>query len=159
MFGTSEQYVVSVDLRRGRERWKWRIGGDVAGLPVADDKRIYFASRDNVLRAVDRGSGNLRWKATLPSRPAAGPLRLPDAVMVPLVSSEISGFEPETGKALAPIKAAGELGSQPFIRVAVRMTSPRLIAVSRDGQLQGFGLRFEPPFGLLDVLPGAPSVP
>jgi outer membrane protein assembly factor BamB len=159
VFGTSGRYVVSVDLERGRERWKWPIGGDVAGLPVADDKRIYFASRDNVLRAVDRKNGNLRWKAILPSRPASGPLRLQDAVLVPLVSSEIFGYEPETGKALTPVKAAGELGSQPFIRAAARMTSPRLIAVSRDGQLQAFGLRFEPPFVQLGALPGAPAVP
>lgn len=159
VFGTSEKYVVSVDLQRGRERWKWRVGGDVAGLPVADDKRIYFASRDNMLRAVDRGNGNLRWKAILPSRPAGGPLRLANAVLVPLVSSEISGFEPETGKALAPVKAAGELGSQPFLRTTARLTSPRLITVSRDGQLQAFGLRFEPPFAQLEVLPGAPSLP
>jgi len=75
VFGTTEKYVVSVDLLRGRERWKWRIGGDVAGRPAADDKRIYFASRDNVVRALDRRSGNLRWRATLSSRPAGGPLR------------------------------------------------------------------------------------
>jgi outer membrane protein assembly factor BamB len=159
VFGTTGKYVVSVDLVSGRERWKWPVGGDVAGLPAADDKRIYFASRDNVLRAVDRSNGNLRWKAILPSRPASGPLRLPDAVLVPLVSSEISGFEPTTGKALAAVKAAGELGSQPFLRATARITSPRLIAVSRDGQLQAFGLRFEPPFVQLDVLPGAPAVP
>ncbi len=159
VFGTSEKFVVSVDLMRGRERWRWRVGGDVAGLPAADDKRIYFASRDNLLRAVDRKSGNLRWKAVLPSRPAGGPLRLLDAVMVPLGSSEISGFDPETGKASVTIKAAGEFGSQPFLRPAARLTSPRLIAVSRDGQLQAFGLRFEPPFAPLDVLPGAPAVP
>jgi outer membrane protein assembly factor BamB len=159
VFGTSEKYVVSVDLQRGRERWQWPVGGDVAGLPAADDKRIYFASRDNVVRAVDRGNGNLRWKANLPSRPAGGPLRLADAVLVPLVSSEIAQFDPTTGKALTSTKAAGELGSQPFIRTAARMTQPRLIAVSRDGQLQAFGLRFEPPFVPLDVLPGAPAVP
>ncbi len=159
VFGTSEKFVVSVTLQNGRERWKWRVGGDVAGVPSADDKRIYFASRDNLVRAVDRKSGNLRWKAVLPSRPAGGPLRMPDAVMVPLVSSEISGFEPVTGKALTPVKAAGELGSQPYFRTTARLTSPRLIAVSRDGQLQGFGLRFEPPFAPLDVLPGAPAVP
>ena len=159
VFGTTGKYVVSVDLVNGRERWKWRVGGDVAGLPAADDKRIYFASRDNVLRAVDRSNGNLRWKAILASRPASGPLRLPDAVLVPLVSSEISGFEPTTGKALTAVKAAGELGSQPFLRATARRTSPRLIAVSRDGQLQAFGLRFEPPFAPLDVLPGAPAVP
>lgn len=159
VFGTTEKLVVSVDLRRGRERWRWRVGGDVAGLPAADAKRIYFASRDNLLRAVDRKSGNLRWKAVLPSRPAGGPLRLPGAVMVPLGSSEILGFDLETGKASVTIKAAGELGAQPFLRPAARLTAPRLIAVSREGQLQAFGLRFEPPLAPLDALPGAPAVP
>lgn len=159
VYGSSDKYVASVDLQNGRERWRWRVGGDVAGRPSADDKRIYFASRDNLLRAVDRRSGNLRWKAVLTSRPAGGPLRLPDAVMMPLVSSELSSFEPETGRPATTTKAAGELGSQPFLRPAVRQTAPRLVAVSRDGQLQAFALRFEPPPVPLDVLPGAPAVP
>ena len=114
-------------------------------LPAADDKRIYFAARDNLLRAVDRGSGNLRWKANLPSRPAGGPLRLPDALLMPLVSSEIVGFDPETGKPAVTVRAAGEIGVQPFFRPGVRRTAPLLITVSREGQLQGFGRRFEPP--------------
>jgi outer membrane protein assembly factor BamB len=159
IFGTSNKYIHSAELRTGRERWKRRLGGDGAGLPFADEARIYFASRDNVLWAVDRKSGNLKWKAMLPSRPGGGPLRLTDLVIVPLVSSEISAFEPKTGKPLAPIKYAGELGAQPFLRSAARLTSPRLIAVSREGQLQAFALRFEPPFALLDVLPGVPALP
>jgi outer membrane protein assembly factor BamB len=158
--GTAGKRVISLDLYNGRERWAWTVGGDISGRPAADDKRIYFAARDNVLRAVDRGSGNLRWKANLPSRPAGGPLRLPDAVLMPLVSSEILGFEPETGKAAASVKAAGEIGSQPFFRATARLTSPRLIAVSREGQLQGFGRRYEPPPQSLPVpQPGSPAVP
>src|SRR4029453_4518877 len=70
--GTASKNVLSLDLRRGRERWHRRLGGDIAGIPAADEKRIYLASRDNVLRAVDRKSGNLRWLAGLLSRPAGG---------------------------------------------------------------------------------------
>ena len=33
----------------------------------------------------------------------------------------------------------------PFLREAPRPTAPRLIAVSRDGMLQGFAPRYEPP--------------
>jgi hypothetical protein len=129
-------------------------------MPVADRKLIFFAARDNVLRAVDRGSGNLKWKANLPSRPAGGPLRLPDALLMPLVSSEIQAFEPETGTAAPSVKAAGEIGAQPFFRANARLTSPQLITVSREGQLQGFGRRFEPlPQALPVPLPGSPAVP
>lgn len=158
--GTAAKRLMSVDLRNGRERWGWTVGGDISGMPAADDKRIYFAARDNVLRAVDRTSGNLRWKANLPSRPAGGPLRLPDALFMPLVSSEIQVFEPETGAAAAAVRAAGEIGSQPFFRAAPKLTSPQLITVSREGQLQGFGRRFEPlPQALPVPVVGAPAVP
>ena len=158
--GTADKRVMSVELDNGRERWGWGVGGDISGLPAADDKRIYFAARDNVLRALDRRSGNLRWKANLPSRPAGGPLRSPDAVLMPLVSSEIGGYEPETGKLAVTVRAAGEIGRQPFIRAGVSRTAPVLITVSREGQLQGFGRRFEPvPQSLPFPLIGAPALP
>ena len=158
--GTAAKRVVSVELRNGRERWGWTVGGDISGAPAADEERIYFAARDNVLRAVDRGSGNLRWKANLPSRPAGGPLRLPDTLLMPLVSNELQRFEPETGKPAPSVRAAGEVGAQPFFRPNARLTSPQLITVSREGHLQGFGRRFEPlPQLLPSPLIGAPALP
>ena len=158
--GTAAKRLMSVDLRTGRERWGWTVGGDISGTPAADEKRIYFTARDNVLRAIDRGSGNLRWKANLPSRPAGGPLRLPDALLMPMVSSEIQTYDPETGKPATSVRAAGEVGSQPFFRADATLASPQLITVSREGQLQGFGRRFEPvPQALPVPLIGAPALP
>lgn len=159
VFGTTAHVVTSVSVSSGRERWTWRVGGDVSGAPAADEKRIYFAARDNVLRAVDRKSGNLRWKASLSSRPAGGPLPLPNMVLMPLVSSEIAGFDLELGKPTVTVKAAGEIGLQPFFRPGARPTAVRLVTVSREGQLQGFAQRFEPVPGPLMELPGLPAVP
>ena len=159
VFGTAGKQVISVNLSRGRERWTWDLGGDIAGIPAADDKRIYFASRDNILRAVDRGSGNLKWKANLSSRPAGGPLRLTDALLMPLVSSQIIGLDPETGKPSVTAATVGEIGVQPYVRRNVRQTLPQLITVSREGQLQGFGRRFEPVPQALAELPGLPATP
>ena len=159
VFGTAGKQVVSVNLSRGHERWTWEVGGDIAGIPAADDKRIYFAARDNILRAVDRGSGNLKWKANLSSRPAGGPLRFADALLMPLVSNQIVGFDPLTGKPSVTAAAAGEIGVQPYVRRDVRATLPQLITVSREGQLQGFGRRFEPVPQPLSELPGLPAIP
>lgn len=159
VFGTAAKDLISVSVTRGRTRWKWRLGGDLAGMPAADDKRIYFASRDNIVRALDRKSGNLRWKADLASRPAGGPLKITDALLQPLVSSQIVGFDPATGKPTVTATAAGEIGVQPYVRLNVRQTSPQLITVSREGQLQGFGRRYEPVPQLLTELPGLPAVP
>ena len=144
MFGTAARRVVSVSLMSGRERWAWPVGGDVSGLPAADDKRIYFAARDNVLRAVDRQSGNLRWSAARPSRPSGSPLPLPNTLLMPLVGSAIAGFDLVTGKPTVTVQSAGEIGLQPFFRHDARTTAVRLVTVSREGQLQGFAQRFEP---------------
>jgi len=159
VFGTTAHEVVSVNVSSGRQRWKRRVGGDVSGLPSADARRIYFAARDNVLRAVDRRSGNLRWSVTLPSRPSGGPLLLPMTILMPLVSSAIAGFDPVTGAATVTVQAAGEIGLPPFFRRDARATAVRLVTVSRDGQLQGFLQRFEPVPALLGVLPGLPVTP
>ena len=159
VFGTDAKIMMSVDVSKGRDRWIWQLGGDSAGNPAADDKRIYFASRDNVLRAVDRKSGNLKWLAGLSSRPAGGPLRLADALLMPLVSNQIVGFDPVTGKPSVTAATAGEIGLQPYVRRDARRTLPLLITVSREGQLQGFGRRFEPVPQPLAELPGLPAVP
>ena len=159
VFGTAGRDVVSVSLTTGRDRWTWHVGGDVSGLPAADAKRIYFAARDNVLRAVDRKSGNLRWSASLPSRPSGSPLPLPNMILMPLVGSAIVGFDLALGKPTVTVQSAGEIGLQPFFRRDARPTAVRLVTVSREGQLQGFAQRFEPVPGLIDVLPGQPAVP
>ncbi len=159
VFGTAAKDLISVNLKNGERRWRWGLGGDLAGIPTADDKRIYVASRDNIVRAFDRKSGNLKWKADLAARPAGGPLKLPVALMQPLVSSQIVGFDPESGKPVATATAAGEIGVQPYVRLNVRQTQPLFITVSREGQLQGFGRRYEPVPQLLTELPGLPAVP
>ncbi|MEO7133678.1 MAG: PQQ-binding-like beta-propeller repeat protein, partial [Vicinamibacterales bacterium] len=159
VFGTAAKDLISVTVARGSERWKWRLGGDMAGVPTADAKRIYLASRDNIVRALDRKSGNLKWKADLAARPAGGPLRLNDLLVMPLVSSQIVGFDPASGKPTVTATAAGEIGVQPYVRLNVRQTSPQLITVSREGQLQGFGRRYEPIPQLLTELPGLPATP
>lgn len=156
---TAARDVLSVDLRRGRDRWTWRVGGDVSGVPAADDRRVFFAARDNVLRAVDRRSGNLRWKASLPTRPSSGPLVLGRLVLAPLVGTAVAGFEAATGASAIALTAAGELAAPPLVRRASRETAPRLIVASRDGTLQGFGHRFESPPAALAELPGSPAVP
>ncbi|MCA1586988.1 MAG: PQQ-binding-like beta-propeller repeat protein, partial [Acidobacteria bacterium] len=153
--GTTGNFVQSFELTNGRRRWRWRVGADVVGSGAADDGFIYFVALDNVLRAVDRRSGNLRWSRPLPARPSTGPVRVDDAVLVPFVSSEIAVFSPADGKPIVTIKGIGELGAQPYLRSNPAPTAARLITVNREGTLQGFASRMEPPPAPLETLPGA----
>jgi outer membrane protein assembly factor BamB len=153
--GTRGNVLQSISLDRGRIRWTQRAGADVIGAPAADQELIYFVAFDNVLRALDRRNGNLRWTRTLPSRPSGGALRADDVVLVPLSTTEIGAFLAATGAPSFTIRAARELGGPPFLRENARPTATRLVAVGREGDLQGFAARFEQPPVPLAELPGA----
>ncbi|MGE0043912.1 MAG: PQQ-binding-like beta-propeller repeat protein [Vicinamibacterales bacterium] len=154
VIGSTENFLISLDPRTGRERWRWRLGGDPAGAPSADDDRIYVAALDNVLRALDRRSGNLRWTRSLTARPGASPLRVGNLLLVPYVSAEIGVFDPEAGTPAFVIAAAGEVGARPYLRAGARPTAAQVFTLSRDGTIQGFAARFEPPPVALAELPG-----
>ncbi|HUE90432.1 MAG TPA: PQQ-binding-like beta-propeller repeat protein [Vicinamibacterales bacterium] len=154
--GTRANRLHSISLDRARIRWTQRAGADVIGAPAADDEHIYFVAFDNVLRALNRGNGNLRWTRNLPSRPSGGALRADDVVLVPFSTAVIGAFLAKTGEPSFTIRAAGELGGAPFLRDSARPTATRLVATSREGDLQGFAARFELPPVALAELPGAP---
>ena len=118
--GTTGNAVFSLDLASGRQRWRWRVGGDVAGAAASDERHVYFAARDNMLRAVDLRTGNLRWTAELPARPVGGPQVLAGFVVVPL-SSTVSIFEPKTGKAEALSLSPARWAQR---RISARMADP-----------------------------------
>jgi outer membrane protein assembly factor BamB len=154
LVGTRANLLHSIAVESGRTRWRQRAGADVIGAPVADEDFIYFVAFDNVLRALNRGNGNLRWTRNLPSRPSGGAQRADDVILVPFSTTDIGAYLAATGAPAFTIRAAGELGGAPFLRDSTRPTATRLVAISRDGNLQGFASRFEQPVVPLAALPG-----
>ncbi len=160
VLSTSERDVQSVDLKSGRERWKWRVGGDIAGLAAGRrEAHLFRVARQ---RGARRGSQERQPAVAAAAGVPAGGRSAPRGHGASWCRSSRTKWRSSTRRRARPatsIKAAGEIGAQPFLRPQVRITVPRLITVTRDGQLQAFGVRFEPPPGLLDVLPGSLAVP
>jgi outer membrane protein assembly factor BamB len=154
--GSEARAIVSLDLHSGRQRWRWRLGAPVLGVPAADAEAIYVVTFDNMVRALARRHGHLRWRQGLPSRPAASPLVVDGHVLVPLVSTELRGYLAATGREAFVLNAAGEAGASPHLRPTGRPTGARLVTITLDGRLQGVGPRVEPVPTALGVLPGTP---
>ena len=72
--GARDNHLHSLEANDATTDWKWQTGADVLGLPVLDEKRVYFVALDNVLRGHNRNSGSMLWKRVLPMRPFTGPL-------------------------------------------------------------------------------------
>lgn len=154
LVGTAAGALISLDLVTGRVRWRWRPGAPIVGAPVADDSRIYVASFDHILRALDRRNGALRWRRALTHRPAAGPVLLGTRVVMPSLSTDLEGYDVATGQPAMRVSLTSEVTGAAHLREGGRPTGTRLTAVSTEGHFLAFGLRIEPPPTPLAELPG-----
>ena len=74
--GSNDNFFYCLKADDGRVDWRWRTGGDVIGLPVADDARLLRLARQRAARAEpghaasSSGSGRCRsGRRGAPSRP------------------------------------------------------------------------------------------
>ena len=156
--GSTDNHLYRLDLADGDIDWYWRTGGDIVGTPTADAERVYFTSRDNVLRALDRRNGARRWRRPLAGRPAGGPLRVGSIVVVAGISPSIELFDAETGLARGRYVASSELAARPYVMADARSPRPHIILLTGAGQVTGLARGAGPPRLALG-LPPEPFLP
>ena len=106
--GAGDKHLYCLDARSGAVKWPIRVGAFVTGQIAVDDERVYFAALDNVVRAVDRTSGNQRWKTPLAKRPIAGVRALGHVVFVPVAAAELVMLFDRNGDRSGTIALPGE---------------------------------------------------
>ena len=143
--GTTGNYLYRMALSNGRIEWRWRAGGDIIGAPVADEERIYFASLDNMVWALDRDSGVQRWREVLQRRPRAVPGLVGELLLVSGISEQIPSFRRETGEAGDAVAAPGELGAPPHLAPSLAAAGLRMVFLVADGRLVGMRRPAPPP--------------
>jgi outer membrane protein assembly factor BamB len=117
LLGTGDRRVVALLADKlGRERWRFKVGGDVHSPPALFEERVLVAAYDAVLYAFGRGNGHLAWRAPLPSRPLSGPLLLRGAALVACQENEIVGFDAHTGKRLGGLTTPAPMQTPPLLQ-------------------------------------------
>ena len=142
--GATDNFFYKLSPRDGALRWRWRAGGDIAGLPAVDEETVYFSSLDNTLWALDRSSGGQRWRELLPARPAAGPRRAEDLIMQGGLSPELSLYGPASGVVYHRLRVSAELAFAPLPVRDPLGDGLLVILVTADGELQAVGRASEP---------------
>jgi hypothetical protein len=98
-----------------------------------DDQRVYMAGLDNMLRVVRRNGGALLWQKSLVYRPAAGPVLIGNAVIVPgYVETPLTAFAVDTGADAGKLHFDGSLVALP---VLTTLPDQRLAAIGITGGL------------------------
>ena len=143
--GTTGNYLYRIAPNNGRIEWRWRTGGDIVGAPIIDEERVYFASLDNMLWALDRDSGVQRWREVLPRRPRAVPALVGEHLLVSGVSEQLRSFKRDTGEPGNAVAAPGELGAPPYVAPALAAAGLRIVFLVADGRLVGMRPPVPPP--------------
>ena len=160
--GAGDRNFYCLDGRNGAIKWPFRVGSIVNGGIAVDDDRVYFAALDNVIRALDRSTGNQRWKRPLQRRPIAGVRLLGHVVFVPVAGAELVMLFDRTGAPSGMIPLPGETSrdTPPDLRETAAGLEVFVVTggLSDKWQLTFVGPAGEAalePFSALAVLPGA----
>ena len=129
--GATDHYMYCLKSADGSIDWLWRVGSEVTGRPAVDERRVYFVSLDNVLRAADRSHGVQQWIQMLKFRPIAGPLKAGATIVVYGLQSPMRTFDLKDGKAGPDLAAPGDLAAPPHVLGGANQP-PALLVVTRD---------------------------
>ena len=113
--GTTGRRILALGFEKGHTHWRWRTGADVQVPAAVFGDKVLVASHEDVLYAFKRESGDLVWRAALPSRPLAGPLVLGKSVLVACHENEVVGFDGRSGARLGALRAPAEIRTPPLL--------------------------------------------
>ncbi len=130
----------SLDADDAGTNWKWLTGADLLGVPVLDEKRVYFVALDNVLRGHGRNNGTMQWKRVLPMRPFTGPLLSGQTLIMAGVASELRGYNSFDGKQVGEIIVKGAENEEMLLAAPPHLAPQDLvILITKGGQVRALG--------------------
>ena len=130
----------SLDADDASRKWRWLTGADLLGVPVLDEKRVYFVALDNVLRGHGRNNGTMQWKALLPMRPFTGPLLSGQTLIMSGVASELRGYSSIDGKQVGEIIVKGAESEEMLLAAPPHLTpQDLLILITKGGEVRALG--------------------
>jgi outer membrane protein assembly factor BamB len=157
--GSNDNYFYALRTDNGAVAWRWRTGADVVGIPVVDERRVYFVSLDNVLRALSRRTGVQQWARLLPIRPTRGPMRVDGALVVSGIAPTLRGYNMTDGSPAGDLPAAGEQAGSPYAVPKASTELPQVLVVTRDiakgAMATLFAPQLDPPLNVPAPLPNA----
>lgn len=160
--GASDNFLYALAPHNGAVLWRWRTAADVIGRPAADERHVYFLSLDNVLRALDRGTGAQRWRRPMGVRYLAGPLVAAGLVVVPIRLEHLYFYATETGAVAADLTLPAPMIVAPT-GLDPAEKDPRLYMAIVDSagavQIHAFEPGGDAPLAPLGVIPGQPLWP
>ncbi len=133
--GTAEHWFYALDPRDGRVLWRTRVGSATVGRPTADRDTVFFLALDNLLRAIDRSGGALRWRQVLLRRARFGPFMAGNLLFVSGLSTSIQAYGAGHGDPAGTFDAPKDLFAPVHLVPGLVDFDFLLIALTGEGDL------------------------
>ena len=144
-------YVTALDAANGSEKWKNALGSPMTGAPTIRDGRVFVASNNNELFALNLESGETEWSdqaisesARVLGSPSAAAVE--EFVIAPYSSGEIIAYLASNGRRLwtdaissagrfTPISEINDIGSRPVLAGGLVFASSQSgVTIAIDGR-------------------------
>ena len=106
--GGGDKQLYCLDGRHGGVKWAYPIRSPISGRISVDDDHVYVAALDNVVRGLDRETGNMRWQFGLKRRPIGGVRVAGHVVFVQANGTEVLMLLARNGLASGSLILPGE---------------------------------------------------
>jgi outer membrane protein assembly factor BamB len=165
LVGANDNFLYCLNTETGEVEWRSRTGADVVSLAIVVERRVYFVSLDNVLRALNLSNGVQLWKRALPFRPQWGPIKAADTLLVTGLAGPARAFYMKDGMPAGDLSIGSnvELVARPHTFDSPFALGPIIVTVTRgltsNATVTASSRAIEPPLiSALAPLPGVVPV-
>ena len=162
--GSNDHFLYCLNAGNGDKVWRTRTGADVVSRPTVDERRVYFVSLDNVVRALNQRNGVQQWKRSLPFRPAWPPINVFDAIVVAGLMGPLKAYYLKDGTPAGEMNTGADLlAARLHAFESPAVVGPMLVVVTHnvagDAKITAVSRAFEPSIATaLPALPGAQTL-
>lgn len=111
-------------LPDGDTEFRWPTGASIRTAALVEERFVYVTSFGNDLYAYRARGGSERYRVKLPGRPASGPVRFGQRLVVVTYDGAVVEVDPDKGVVAKVYEAPGELGSPPAFLAALPPPAP-----------------------------------
>lgn len=160
--------IYCLEAGTGEVKFRWSTGAAIRSPALVEGERVYWTSFANTLFAFHASSGDEHWRANLPGRPATGPMRVRNRLVVATYDGILVEINPGRGQVGERYRAPGEILEPPSFFLAqpspneldellTEAPSDPTADSEEDGETDGDGL--DPDIFGPEELDGAPAPP
>jgi outer membrane protein assembly factor BamB len=130
---TTDRYLYALDPgNQGRVHRRIRTP-EVAGTPAVGPHLVNYLALDNVLRAVDRVTGTLKWEHVLEHRALFGPIPAGSLLFASGVSNVVGAWSAAAGTPVGTFEAPNELAGPLHIIPGLIARDLLIVGLSQEG--------------------------